>query len=229
MIAAFLMHKMPNRLISMAKLSLKIKGIVIPVVGHSEIECSCYQNLPNEKWAQSSLLGEFYEVSILGRVRSLTHVSEWFNGHCVCQKTIKGIILRGTISKDGYINVTVSRKRYFIHRLVASAFIEGDKTMEVNHKNGIKFDNRIENLEYLSHIDNMRHAVNSGLIKNGLYNNFKGNVKKKRFNDAQVAEIRSLYHSKRYKQKELALMYNTHKDTIGQICRGIRAYSQNKR
>lgn len=213
----------------MATLKVKPKGMIIPVYGHTETECSSYQNLPNETWGVNPMLGDYYEVSNLGRVRSITHVSEVFNGHAFYNRTYNGVILRGTLSKDGYVNVTVSRKRFFLHRLVASTFIGKGCGLEVNHKNGNKLDNRIENLEYLSHLDNIRHAVSTGLIKNGLYNNFKGNVKKRKFSDAQVEEIRNLYNSKKYKQKELALMYNTHKDTIGQICRGIRAYSQNKK
>ncbi len=49
-----------------------------------------------------------------------------------------------------------------VHRLVMLTFV-GPSSLTVNHKNGIKTDNRLENLEYLTHGDNTRHAIRTGL------------------------------------------------------------------
>lgn len=56
--------------------------------------------------------------------------------------------------------------RYLIHRLVALTFI-GPSRLQVNHKNGVKFDNRIENLEYVTGSENVLHAHATGLSKPG--------------------------------------------------------------
>lgn len=58
------------------------------------------------------------------------------------------------------------RKRKLVHRLVASAFISNpDKLKTVNHKNGVKDDNRITNLEWMTAEDNLKHSHKSGFVK----------------------------------------------------------------
>lgn len=113
----------------------------------------------NEQWKQC-LPG--YEVSDHGRVRRSD----------TGRRTWAGRILKSQVQVIGYESVrpTVDgkNKHFYIHDLVASAFIgKKPEGASVNHKNGVKRDNRPENLEYVSHAENMRHAAESGLIVRG--------------------------------------------------------------
>jgi len=72
-----------------------------------------------------------------------------------------GRILRGVTYPNGYRGVKFGRagKTHLIHRLVLRAFVGPAKDGEdANHKNGVRSDNRVENLEWVSHSDNIKHA-----------------------------------------------------------------------
>lgn len=94
-----------------------------------------------------------YEVSTLGRIRS----------------TASKRILKQQRDRDGYFRITLSVGGEKIsartHRLVAIAFVPNRKKSrtEINHKNGIKSDNRHCNLEWVTKIENLEHAVANGL------------------------------------------------------------------
>lgn len=95
-----------------------------------------------------------YEVSVLGGVRRL--------------KPSRGKVpgpLRLKLNPDGYQTVCLSVSKrvgtFKVHHLVAAAFIGPcPDGQEVNHKNGVKHDNRAENLEYLTHQANVVHGLN---------------------------------------------------------------------
>lgn len=82
----------------------------------------------------------------------------------------KSSALKPGLSTSGYHFVLLcncnGKKSHQVHRLVATAFCAGHGR-DVNHKNGIKTDNRASNLEWCSRSDNQRHAADIGLKKSG--------------------------------------------------------------
>ena len=104
---------------------------------------------------------EGYAVSSDGHI--------WSCKHAGCQRTYRQWFqMRPLPDRGGYCHVLLSsgprRKRYSCHRLVAGAFCKADSIgLEVNHINGIKEDNRAENLEWVTKSQNQLHAIRSGL------------------------------------------------------------------
>ena len=106
-----------------------------------------------------------YQVSNKGRVKSLDREIKTVNGSYIW----KGRLLSASKIKNRYPNVALCNygkpRSYEIHRLVGLAFIENPLNKRiVNHINGIKNDNRVENLEWVTHQENMAHAIKTGLI-----------------------------------------------------------------
>lgn len=79
-----------------------------------------------------------------------------------------GVKLRPTKDRYGYYRITLSynnkRKSHYIHRLVARAYLKNySEQLQVNHKDGIKTNNDIKNLEMVTLQENIRHSIETGL------------------------------------------------------------------
>lgn len=117
---------------------------------------------------------EYYEISSLGNVRSKDRVvnQKTKNGE-IFEFNYKGRILRQSNHKCGYklccLKSQEKRTTYYVHRLVALAFIKNENinNNQVNHLNGNKKDNKVNNLEWSNASLNTIHAVKLGLQKSG--------------------------------------------------------------
>lgn len=134
-----------------------------------------------EKFIPINGLEGYYEISNTGKVKSLKRVINKSNGKI---QTVKERIIRNGTGTNGYYfaNCRKDNKSLFlyVHRLVALHFIPamGNKPM-VNHIDGNKLNNNVNNLQWCTHSENMQHAYDTGLqtskagVNNGNYKHGK--------------------------------------------------------
>lgn len=167
-----------------------------------------------EQWKKIEEFNYEYEISSYGRIRSVENVIVRGNGW---KYTRKSKILKPSGS-GGYLRgaVCVNKKmiQYKIHRLVALAFIPNNENKkEVNHIDGNKLNNHVENLEWCTRQENIEHC-----ILNKLQKPFKGEeIGNSKLLEFQVIEIRNKFKPRVYSRAKLAKEYNVSEATIKDI------------
>lgn len=120
-----------------------------------------------QEWRQM-LDNPYYEVSSIGNVRSVDRVIIRKNGW---RQTLPSVQRKPQLNKQGYYVVTIGTggngtKLRRVHRLVAEAFLEPrDGAEEVNHIDGVKTNNCVNNLEWVTNLENIQHSIATKLIE----------------------------------------------------------------
>jgi hypothetical protein len=118
-----------------------------------------------EIWKPIEGYEQYYEVSTFGRVRSCVRIIVAQNNARV---HYKGKVLKPAINRDGYQQVVLSRdnkmKSFFVHRLVGQAFLlNPDDKGTINHKDGVKSNCYVDNLEWATKSEQTIHALVNNL------------------------------------------------------------------
>lgn len=162
----------------------------------------------NESW--KLCVNGKYSISNRGRVRR----------EIAGRNTWKGRTLVPIRNVSGYLRVAIfppPKRCVFVHKLVAEAFIgHRPHGKQINHVNGNKSDNRVENLEYITPSENMRHA-----LVNGFHPPIHGvHQWRSVLSDAKVKRIRELRKAGK-KLNELAEMFGVTFSNISNVCRRV--------
>lgn len=104
---------------------------------------------------------ENYQASNWGRIKSKDRIIEQFGHKHFYKRLMKGQILKPRIQNGGYEVVWLSQNGKIsvktVHRLIAITFMGDRKDMVINHIDGNKRNNQLENLEWVTHSDNLKH------------------------------------------------------------------------
>jgi len=165
--------------------------------------------MKKEIWKPIQGFEQHYQISSFGNIKSIDRVVIHSNGF---KRIYHGKILNNVVATTGYLKITMSKKGVpkskYIHVLVGLHFIP-NKTKKpcINHINGIKTDNSVNNLE-CTHSENTKHSYAIGL-------QLPKSPKTKLFTAKQIIKIRLLNH--KMSQLEIGKLYNISQPHVSAI------------
>lgn len=185
-------------------------------------------NIDIEIWKDIPGYEKYYQASNLGNIKSLDRIM--YIEKRLRYLPLKGRILKPKKDKDGYLRVTLcinhKLKYYRVHQLIAKTFLKNPNNyLEVNHKNFIKDDNNVNNLEWCNGQMNKFHRWKeksgiSNLHENINYEEMDFSLSELRSNKLtieKVIKIRDLYNSKKYTQQEIADIFEISGQRVSSI------------
>lgn len=169
--------------------------------------------MDSETWRPVRGFENYYEVSDLGRLRSLGRTQEIANRWGTnTVRVFDPKLLSPSRCSNGYLSFTLcgkrNRVRALVHRIVLSAFLphENEEAMQVNHKNAVRDDNRLCNLEWVTCSANHKHAhglpsrkrhvweKKCRLVKEGVSTEFRSVNDAARYLGVNPASVSSAFH-----------------------------------
>jgi hypothetical protein len=169
-----------------------------------------------ERWKPVKGYEGLYEVSSLGRIKSLSKRIDPGK----CHRTYPEKLIKPGKDGNGYLRVVLSdvnhkSKTHKLHRLVAEAFIPNpEKLPVVNHKDGNKANDRVDNLEWVSISDNLKHAYKNGLKS---VNGAKNPAAKLTAEQVVFIKAHFIPRDNEYGCVALSKKFNVHRKTISRV------------
>ena len=156
-------------------------------------------------------------------IRPVANLSDYdvgADGIVYSWKSGERTVLKPRVDIDGYKTVGLYAdgkvKRFKVHRLVTEAFLPKEDGKDcVNHRDGNKWNNSIDNLEWCTRSENSKHACENGLNVYGSKQR-DGKAKQRRFSVEQIGEIKSLYQAG-ISQRDIGKMYGCDHSVISEI------------
>ncbi len=160
-----------------------------------------------EIWKDISGYEGIYKISNKGNIKSLSrfHVP-------------KDRILTGFKSNNGYVCIELSKEgfssRFYVHRIMAIAFLPNPYNKpNINHKDGVRNNNNLDNIEWCTQKENIQHAHRTGLARVGIGEK-QAHSKLKTNN---INKIRSMYRTGAYTMKEIGDIYKVSYQSISDV------------
>lgn len=172
------------------------------------------KDIKDEKWKDVKGFEGSYIVSNHGRIKSLDRPLIYKDGR---KGRISGKLIFGTIGNQGYRCIVFpGNKRCLFHRVVAEAWIgKPDDAKTVNHKDGNKLNNNVDNLEWVTYKTNNAHARETRL---NTQDEHRCNLTK--FSGQLIKAMKNVHKTGKFTYKEIGEMFAMSAYHVGEIIRG---------